>query len=591
MSLHRIGRAEIELTVGDVGTAESLLDRVSALHGPRIAPTLERVFDDLSGPERVDRIDRLEIELGPVALDAFDDGFVRALDLALRAALEKILGERGPEARALASRELLELFARTGNLPWYADPTAADPVAAALAALTGDDPGAMIALLRELQDDPLALARLARHCDEHAIATLVRSRWPAESAELLAAARTSADLPADVDIAAHAARRGRTLLAAIARADMTTPAQLLRALRIEHDGGSSDEAPVPLRSPPVEHATPSGADVRAPDPPGAPFDLTECAAGSSAVEAGLAPTSARDGAPEGPSSNMSLSTKMMRHVRQDILRDAADPDEGAPPDRPASPAAPGPPPAPRPTERPSPRAELPPPPTPDALHGAPRSPGGPAGAVQAAPRPTEEPSPLESGGPVPRPRAEVRPRPDALQVARRRALAALDELYVEDAGLVLLWPFLDRFFLRVGLLDDERRFVDAEAPMQAIALLELLAAADPDPPEYRLPLAKLLCGLSPEVGFALARPLAPAQIGECEHLLAAVIAHAPILRDMPIASFRAAFLRRPAVLGTRDGAWLLQVERRAHDAVLDRFPWSWAWVKLPWMIDPLRVEW
>lgn len=189
-------------------------------------------------------------------------------------------------------------------------------------------------------------------------------------------------------------------------------------------------------------------------------------------------------------------------------------------------------------------------------------------------------------------RSELRhPQPGVPSVARRRALERLDELHLDDAGLVLLWPFLDRFFARVGLLDEERRFIDAPAQQQAVILLELLASEDPDPPEFRLPLAKLLCGLSPADGVAFARPVAPEHSAECEHLLTAVIAHAGVLRDMPVASFRALFLRRSAVLSVRDGAWTLQVERLDHDVVLARFPWSWAWVKLPWMSDPLRVEW
>ena len=50
-------------------------------------------------------------------------------------------------------------------------------------------------------------------------------------------------------------------------------------------------------------------------------------------------------------------------------------------------------------------------------------------------------------------------------------------------------------------------------------------------------------------------------------------------------------LRRPAVLSSRTGAWLLRVERRAEDALLERLPWSWSWIRLPWMEHPLQVEW
>ena len=60
---------------------------------------------------------------------------------------------------------------------------------------------------------------------------------------------------------------------------------------------------------------------------------------------------------------------------------------------------------------------------------------------------------------------------------------------------------------------------------------------------------------------------------------------------MSITGFRGTFLLRQGILGQRDGAWLLRVERETYDIVLERFPWSVDWVKLPWMAAPLRVEW
>jgi hypothetical protein len=179
----------------------------------------------------------------------------------------------------------------------------------------------------------------------------------------------------------------------------------------------------------------------------------------------------------------------------------------------------------------------------------------------------------------------------AARAIRRRALARLDELYVDDAGLVILWPFLERFFLRAGVLGEDRGFLDEIAQLQAVALVHSLATADPAPLEFHLPLAKLLCGRSLESDFALDRPIAPEQLAEGDRLLAAVIDRVPALGEPSIAELRAGFLARPGALGARDGAWLLQVERRPHDNVLDRFPWSWSWVRLPWMPVPLRVEW
>jgi hypothetical protein len=179
----------------------------------------------------------------------------------------------------------------------------------------------------------------------------------------------------------------------------------------------------------------------------------------------------------------------------------------------------------------------------------------------------------------------------SLASARRRALAELDQLYVENAGLVLLWPFLERFFLRVGLLDPSSRFHDELSALRAVSLLGQIVFEDPEPPEFLLPLAKVLCGLSPEAHFELELTLNAEQLAECERLLSAAIDHAPSLRALPTAQFRATFLQRRAALSVREGTWLLQVERRAEDALLDRLPWSWSWLKLPWMAGALQVEW
>jgi hypothetical protein len=70
-----------------------------------------------------------------------------------------------------------------------------------------------------------------------------------------------------------------------------------------------------------------------------------------------------------------------------------------------------------------------------------------------------------------------------------------------------------------------------------------------------------------------------------------VIAHAPILHNMSLQGLRGTFLLCQGVLSARDGAWLLRVQRETYDVVLDRFPWSITWVKLPWMNTLLRVAW
>jgi hypothetical protein len=194
----------------------------------------------------------------------------------------------------------------------------------------------------------------------------------------------------------------------------------------------------------------------------------------------------------------------------------------------------------------------------------------------------------------PRQKAWQRPEPAAAPASGKvpgdSGLGVADELYIGNAGLVILWPFLPGFCERLGLLAGGR-FKDRAAQQRAVGLLQHIASGADDWPEFLLPLNKLLCGLEPIDTFDFGPPLQDREAAECAALLDAVIAQAPILRDMSHSGFRGTFLLRAAVLSVRDAVWLLRVERQTYDLVLERFPWSWAWVRLPWMAAPLRVEW
>ncbi len=173
------------------------------------------------------------------------------------------------------------------------------------------------------------------------------------------------------------------------------------------------------------------------------------------------------------------------------------------------------------------------------------------------------------------------------------ATAAVDALYVAHAGLVLLWPFIQRFADRLGLLRAGKpvRWRDANSASRAAVGLHCVISGDAAPPEFQLALPKLLCGLPLDEPLLLDEPLSDAEQAECETLLVAAIAQAPILRQMSVAGFRGSFGLRPGQLSTRDGHWLLRVERQAYDVVIDRFPWSAGLVRLPWMPTLLQVQW
>ena len=181
-----------------------------------------------------------------------------------------------------------------------------------------------------------------------------------------------------------------------------------------------------------------------------------------------------------------------------------------------------------------------------------------------------------------------------LRLARNSTLSREEEtagLYVTQAGLVLLHPFL-RFYLEaVGLWSGES-FRDESAQQMAIYLLYYLATKQTDAPEYELVLPKLLCGWSLNEPVVRGLDLPSAALREGEHLLETAIAYWEALKNTSPDGLREGFLQRQGKL-TRsgDGNWKLQVEQQAIDILLSRLPWGLSMVTLPWMDELLIVEW
>ena len=74
-------------------------------------------------------------------------------------------------------------------------------------------------------------------------------------------------------------------------------------------------------------------------------------------------------------------------------------------------------------------------------------------------------------------------------------------------------------------------------------------------------------------------------------MLQAVITHWKILKHTSISGLRESFLKRDGILRKKETGWLLQVERKTLDVLLDSIPWGFSTVLLPWNPQPLFVEW
>jgi len=173
-------------------------------------------------------------------------------------------------------------------------------------------------------------------------------------------------------------------------------------------------------------------------------------------------------------------------------------------------------------------------------------------------------------------------------------LAGADSNYMANAGLGLLANYTQRLFDMLDLRDGPH-LRDAASQSRAVRCLAYLVDGNEagSEPEWVLP--KLLCGMP------LAQPLSdePGLDHDTrallDSLLQAVIAHWTALGRTSVAGLRETFLRREGRLQRETveaGAhWRLAVRPGPFDMLLDRLPWSYATIKLPWMKEVLYVDW
>ena len=166
----------------------------------------------------------------------------------------------------------------------------------------------------------------------------------------------------------------------------------------------------------------------------------------------------------------------------------------------------------------------------------------------------------------------------------------IDDYYIDNAGMVLLWPYLAKFFEHLKLIENNQ-FIDKDRIFKAVHLLQFLVTGKQDQPEYHFPLNKVMCGLDIEEPIPRKLKLKKTEIKACEELLTEVVKNWEALKNTSVDGFREAFLKREGKLTRKDNDWVLKIEQKAYDILLEKLPWSINIVKLSWMPGIMHVEW
>ena len=161
---------------------------------------------------------------------------------------------------------------------------------------------------------------------------------------------------------------------------------------------------------------------------------------------------------------------------------------------------------------------------------------------------------------------------------------------VAHSGIVLLAPFLKTFFSKLNLFEGTE-WKSKEAQDRAVHLLKFLSTGEQKIPEYSLTLEKIFCGLAIKEPIALEVSLQENEIKEAELLLGSVIEHWKVLQNTSMKGMRETFLKREGLITRKEEGWLLQVERKTPDVLLESIPWGYSTIHLPWNSYLIFVEW
>lgn len=176
---------------------------------------------------------------------------------------------------------------------------------------------------------------------------------------------------------------------------------------------------------------------------------------------------------------------------------------------------------------------------------------------------------------------------DFFEISKREEIAGI---YINQAGLVILHPFLEYFFKDFGLLQD-KDFVDLSAKQLAIHLLHYLGTGNINAFEYDLGFEKFLCRWPAEEPLERDIEIPQRMLDEGDNMLRTVIKYWKALKNTSPGGLRESFLMRKGKLIEAEQPARLIVERMDLDILLSSLPWGIGVIKLPWMDEPFYVEW
>lgn len=165
-----------------------------------------------------------------------------------------------------------------------------------------------------------------------------------------------------------------------------------------------------------------------------------------------------------------------------------------------------------------------------------------------------------------------------------------NEIAVQNAGLIILHPFIKSFFENIGLLNSHG-LIKKDSMELAVQSLHFLATGSENFFEGNLILEKFLCGMPLQMPIQKESLITVIVYKETASLLKSAIENWPELKNTSPDGLRELFIHRDGKLIQKENNYKLIAERKAQDVLLEKLKWNISILKLPWKKDLIFVEW
>jgi len=165
-----------------------------------------------------------------------------------------------------------------------------------------------------------------------------------------------------------------------------------------------------------------------------------------------------------------------------------------------------------------------------------------------------------------------------------------DNIYIHNAGLVIMHPFLNTYFNRLKMFENGD-FISDEHRHRAVHLLQYLAFGTETNEEHELVLNKILCNIPIDEPVSAGIIMTEEEKAISGELINAILTQWDKLKNTTAESFQTSFLQRDGALSRIEENWNLKVENRGYDVLLSTLPWGLGMIKTPWMTEFIYVEW